>query len=279
MQPPTFSPQALWQLCASLSQQLQEQQKELRQLCTEVVALRARVQAAETRPMYNIEKLEYQFDQLKVEKLDGTLNIGMSPPGEQQFKELGQLVIPGQSPSASCADQPSTADGNCSSIPQTDACSGNFGGGSSAPPGTSIPGSGGISYPPSTAPGATIPGSVPGTPAAGAQPSPYTEPLYRSIRQEVDAYMARIAPQKLLQVAYEHGMQLDSYHQRMVVDDVNKQMDARIRYYIQQAEAGWQNRSTTQSELSAALRTITAKSVHDIDQALQAYVTRLTKQG
>jgi len=278
MQPPSFSPQALWQLCASLSQQLQEQQKELRQLCTEVVALRARVQAAENRPMYNIERLEYQFDQLKVEKLDGTLNIGMSPPGEQQFKELGQLVIPGQSPSTSGTEQPYAADGTCGSTPQTDACAGKSGGGAGAPPGA-IPGTGGMGYPTGTMPSPAMPGSSQTTPAGAAQLSPYTEPLYRSVQQEVNAYMARIAPQKLQQVVHEHGMQLDSYHQRMVIEDVHKQMDTRIRYYIEQAQVGWQNRSIPQSELSAALQTITAKSVHDIDQALQAYVVRLTKQG
>jgi len=279
MQQPTFSPQALWQLCASLSQQLQEQQKELRQLCTEVVALRTRVQAVENKPMYNIEKLEYQFDQLKVEKLDGTLNIGMSPPGEQQFKELGQLVVPGQSPPASDGmKQPCTADGACASTPQTDACAGMSSGGSGAPPGT-IPNSGGMGYPSGTMPGAATPGFAPEAPAPTAQLSPYTEPLYRSVRQEIDAYMTRIAPQKLQQVVYEHGLQLDSHHQRMVVEDVRKQMDARIRHYIQHAQVGLQNRPATQSELSAALHTITTKSVHDINQALQAYVVGLAKQG
>ncbi|GIP33774.1 spore germination protein GerPC [Paenibacillus sp. J2TS4] len=38
----------------------------------------------------NVEKIEYHFDQLKVEKLEGTLNIGLNPNG----KEIEDLVIP-----------------------------------------------------------------------------------------------------------------------------------------------------------------------------------------
>lgn len=30
-------------------------------------------------PKINVEKIEYKFDQLKVESLDGTLNIGLNP--------------------------------------------------------------------------------------------------------------------------------------------------------------------------------------------------------
>jgi spore germination protein PC len=35
-----------------------------------------------------IEKIEYKFDQLKIETLEGTLNIGFSPNGEEQIEEF-----------------------------------------------------------------------------------------------------------------------------------------------------------------------------------------------
>ena len=55
------------------------------------------MKTAESRPLYHIDSLAYHFDQLKVEKLDGTLNIGMTPPSEDTIKEIGQLVMPGPS--------------------------------------------------------------------------------------------------------------------------------------------------------------------------------------
>jgi spore germination protein PC len=36
----------------------------------------------------HIDKIEYKFDQLKVEKLDGTLNIGVSPAGGKAIEDL-----------------------------------------------------------------------------------------------------------------------------------------------------------------------------------------------
>jgi spore germination protein PC len=44
--------------------------------------------------------VEYHFDQLKVEKLEGTLNIGLSPAGEQ----LEQWVVNGETPGAAAPE-------------------------------------------------------------------------------------------------------------------------------------------------------------------------------
>ncbi|WP_219871463.1 spore germination protein GerPC [Paenibacillus oenotherae] len=102
MQPTNGYSYSPWDMCKAMSQQIQQltgmleqQQAALMKLSREVSMLTERVTSAESKPMYNIERLEYNFDQLKVEKLDGTLNIGMTPPNEEQFKEIGQVVIPG----------------------------------------------------------------------------------------------------------------------------------------------------------------------------------------
>lgn len=36
----------------------------------------------------SIERIEYQFDQLKIETLEGTLNIGLTPNGGSQIEEM-----------------------------------------------------------------------------------------------------------------------------------------------------------------------------------------------
>lgn len=41
------------------------------------------------QPSTNIEKIEYNFDQLKIETLEGTLNIGLSPQGGVGVEDLG----------------------------------------------------------------------------------------------------------------------------------------------------------------------------------------------
>jgi len=50
---------------AMLEQSLQKLQEEIKQL--------------KDKPSMRVDKIEYKFDQLKVEKLDGTLNIGLNP--------------------------------------------------------------------------------------------------------------------------------------------------------------------------------------------------------
>jgi spore germination protein PC len=50
---------------AALEQTIQKQQEQLKQL--------------RDKPTIQVEKIEYKFDQLKVETLDGTLNIGLNP--------------------------------------------------------------------------------------------------------------------------------------------------------------------------------------------------------
>ena len=42
----------------------------------------------QSRPSVHVEKLEYKFDQLKVEKLEGTLNIGLNPTDLQGDRGL-----------------------------------------------------------------------------------------------------------------------------------------------------------------------------------------------
>lgn len=59
--------------------------------CT-VKELCEQVKKLEAKPTYTIESLQYNFDQLKVETLEGTLNIGMSAPelGGNEEEENGE---------------------------------------------------------------------------------------------------------------------------------------------------------------------------------------------
>lgn len=67
---------------------INQQQKEIAQLKSDIQQLSAEVKQLKEKPAMTVEKLEYKFDQLKVETLEGTLNIGLSPGNLDAVDEL-----------------------------------------------------------------------------------------------------------------------------------------------------------------------------------------------
>ncbi|TRM11875.1 hypothetical protein FH966_09370 [Lentibacillus cibarius] len=71
-----------------LHQRIDEQDRFIR-------SLESRMQAIENdnnqKKEQTVEKVEYNFDQLKIEKLDGTLHIGLSP---NDLKDIEDLSVP-----------------------------------------------------------------------------------------------------------------------------------------------------------------------------------------
>jgi len=53
---------------------------------------RAEVRALAERPPVHVEKIEYSFDQLKIESLEGTLHIGVTPPGAGE-RTIGEFLV------------------------------------------------------------------------------------------------------------------------------------------------------------------------------------------
>lgn len=71
-----------------LHQYVQQQDKFIQQLNKQITELRSDVEKIKKQPMTNIEKIEYKFDQLKVEQLDGVLNIGLNPTDPEQIENF-----------------------------------------------------------------------------------------------------------------------------------------------------------------------------------------------
>ncbi|GGD65475.1 spore germination protein GerPC [Paenibacillus nasutitermitis] len=226
--------------------QLEEQQALINSLCKQVENLSERVKAAETRPQYHIDRMEYHFDQLKVEKLDGTLNIGMTPPGEEQLKEIGQLVVPA---------------GPSHAHPESICTTSNEQGG--APNGQALSGSN--QFPSSFAsgsPDATMPGY------------PYPE-----IRREIDFYLNTRGPVILQQLEANYQTPLDPYHRRLILEDIRKQMGPRIQFYTNASMTKSGAASPCLPEMMEQLQTeVIQKTTRDIDTALQSYVRGLAAQ-
>jgi spore germination protein PC len=71
-----------------LNQQIQLQQVEIQKLQSSLAAIQAELKELKKKPCTNIERVEYKFDQLKVETLEGTLNIGLNPYNSEQVEDF-----------------------------------------------------------------------------------------------------------------------------------------------------------------------------------------------
>ncbi|WP_019240420.1 MULTISPECIES: spore germination protein GerPC [Bacillus] len=72
---------------------LENQERRIAALEAELIAINNKLKEFEAKAPVNIEKIEYKFDQLKIEKLDGTLNIGLNPA---EVQELGDFTVSDQ---------------------------------------------------------------------------------------------------------------------------------------------------------------------------------------
>jgi spore germination protein PC len=71
--------QDIYPILQSMQAYLVKQNQKIRSLQQKVHALENKVTELQNRPPVHVERMEYKFDQLKVETLEGTLNIGLNP--------------------------------------------------------------------------------------------------------------------------------------------------------------------------------------------------------
>jgi len=67
-----MTPQQLYQYIDMLNTKIVALEQKVNELSQELMTIKE-------SPKINVERIEYKFDQLKVESLDGTLNIGLNP--------------------------------------------------------------------------------------------------------------------------------------------------------------------------------------------------------
>lgn len=75
---------------------VEAQDKRIKQLEQKVHELDDDIQGLKNKPSIRVDKIEYKFDQLKVETLEGTLNIGLNPSdmqGIEDFAVEGKQVV------------------------------------------------------------------------------------------------------------------------------------------------------------------------------------------
>jgi spore germination protein PC len=67
---------------------IQAQEQRIAQLEKTVRQLMEELQQIKTKPSIHVDTIEYKFDQLKVETVEGTLNIGLNPTDLQGIEDL-----------------------------------------------------------------------------------------------------------------------------------------------------------------------------------------------
>ncbi|MET3696306.1 spore germination protein PC [Bacillus oleivorans] len=80
----------------SYQQLMERHHKKIQQLEKEIDELKKIVTELRSQPPLKIDRIEYKFDQLKIETLEGTLNVGISPQDLQNIGDLstGQHPVP-----------------------------------------------------------------------------------------------------------------------------------------------------------------------------------------
>ncbi|WP_400246407.1 spore germination protein GerPC [Niallia sp. JL1B1071] len=77
-----------YQYSEKMRNYLQLLEKRIKDLEKQVAALSIDVTTMKEKPSVHIDRIDYSFDQLKVETLEGTLNIGLNPEDLSNIEEL-----------------------------------------------------------------------------------------------------------------------------------------------------------------------------------------------
>jgi spore germination protein PC len=197
--------------------QLQEQAKRIQDLEGSLKSLQAEVQVWKGKKQIHIDKIEYKFDQLKVEKLDGTLNIGFTPGA------IDQLAVNGQSDSI-----------------QDDSTGANHDTDDSEEP-------------------------YPTLPILG---------MREEMGKELQGYVEEQVPKQVDQLQKQNGLLLDDWHQKMITEDLKKQVDDRMNFYLQQMGQG-----ATVDQLSSIKDSVLFRTKNDIRTAIAQYFDKIPKKS
>lgn len=81
----------LYVVINQLAAQLKKQEEQIAKLEKKNGELSEAIHTLKNQPPINVERIDYHFDQLKIERLDGTLNIGLNP---QDLQGMDELSIP-----------------------------------------------------------------------------------------------------------------------------------------------------------------------------------------
>ncbi|RLQ97242.1 spore germination protein GerPC [Falsibacillus albus] len=91
--------QDLYQHINQLYHYISKQTNKIKDLEDTISSIQMEIEQLKSKPSVNVERLEYKFDQLKVETLEGTLNIGLNPTDLKNIEDFAVDQQPANSES------------------------------------------------------------------------------------------------------------------------------------------------------------------------------------
>jgi spore germination protein PC len=185
-----------------LQQYIQQQNQTIQQLNEAIRKLKSDVEKIKKQPYTNIEKIEYKFDQLKVEHLDGTLNIGLNPtdPGQIDNFDVQQGGM------------------NVNGVHQQ-----------------------------------------------------LREQLFQQCSEDVSQFLNEDCVRLIEQAEHQYDLRLDDPHRKHIIEDIRKQIDSRIQYYINGQPL------TEQDSLLDKKQDILRQVKKDVENSIHHFLNHLPK--
>lgn len=248
-----------WQQWAfRIEQRLQEQQDMIDTLQATIIELKQQLleqeqqQSSTTPPIFHVEKIEYHFDQLKVDTLEGSLQIGLSTASSSQLPMMiEELAMKQNAPHPNAPSSFSIMKDKAANTPNK----------------TSAP----LKSPKSNNSAPTESNS----PAKGISNLPvgFEQHLYEQMRtylqQQGTTYIRKISSHLQIPIHDEHISQM--------LVDLEQQLDARIHHYTAEEASTLNKRiqasdQELQYEWEKIEKSVRERTWHDIETAITQYL-------
>lgn len=251
-----------WQQWAfRMEQRMQEQQDMIERLQQELELLKQQAGKEQTAPTIHVDKIEYRFDQLKVDTLEGSLQIGLSTSNPEQLPMMIEdFMMQQQNENSAAAPHYAQQYANKPN-PKLDYLQEKF---------PAIRGSQQISDKQSQE-------QAPQQAASTAQQSLKSElakqqladacvqVLHNELHEQFIQYIRRQS--SLLQV------EINDEHLQLIIDDIERQLPARIHHYVHDQHIKLKQASTEQ-----LLQQVLRLTRDDIESAIDQYIHQISRQ-
>lgn len=191
-----YTVQSLLQYILKLEQYLHSQSKRIDHLEKGFLYLEEQLEEIKNKPYTNIEKVEYKFDQLKIETLEGVLNIGLNPADQEAIEQF------------SVKNEELNVDDVHRELKQQ---------------------------------------------------------IFEQCVESIHSYLQEECPKKIEDFAKNYEYELDETYKAIIIEDIRKQLEGRITYYLQRL------RLHEQTDIKEKIQWIEEKVKKDIDQSIDHF--------
>jgi spore germination protein PC len=236
-----------WQQWAQqLTAYIDMQKQRIDKLEETVTKLQSDLDALKVQKRVHIDKIEYNFDQLKVEKLDGTLTIGISP---SSLDNVDDFTVNGASVGKD-GQYP-----NQNQNPFTQGQGMGMGQGQGQELGIGPMQTDNMRKQQGTE-GQAHPGAA----------------MQQDVSKGIAHYLQYGLESDMLNLENKYQYHLDEDYKELIVDDIRKQLDARIQHYVNQYRGvGFKE------PMEAVTTSIIDKTKQDIISAVESYISSLPR--